>query len=341
MTRICIVGAGAIGGFLAHALHRAGADVSLVARGANLTAMRAQGLTLIADGKRETIQFAASEDAATFGVQDMVLIALKAHGVPALAAAITPLLGPETAVVSAVNGIPWWYFHGLNDPRFADRPWLHSVDPGGVQWRAFGPERAIGCVVYQACEMTEPGCVRHIGGDRVSLGEPDGRSSARVKRLADLLRAGGIRAPVKARIRDELWLKLLGNCSFNPVSALTGGSLDRIGNDPGCRAVLARAMEECRMVGRELGARFAIGIEQRIDGGAAIIGHKSSTLQDLEQGRPVELDAILCSVLELARRLGIATPCLDMLAALTRLQAAERGLYEPNPDVSAAISSAT
>ncbi|WP_052262051.1 ketopantoate reductase family protein, partial [Leisingera sp. ANG-M1] len=283
MTRICIFGAGAIGGYLAHALHKGGAEVSLVARGPHLQAIQENGLTFIKDGVSETIRLKASADPADLGPQDYVIIALKAHSVSQIAPRFKPLLTKETVIVSAVNGIPWWYFYKAETGTPMDNTWVETVDPGGAQWKAFGPERAIGCVVYPACEVPEPGVVRHKSGDRFTLGEPDGSRSERVMHLSKLMRAGGLRAPVKPRIRDELWIKLWGNCSFNPVSALTGASLDLIGADAACRTVIRDAMTECRKVGEAAGARFTVGIERRIQGGADIIGHKPSTRHDVEQ----------------------------------------------------------
>lgn len=338
MTRVCIYGAGSIGGFLAHALAKAGAEVSLVARGPHLDAIRANGLTVIRDGVADTVQLTASDNPADLGVQDYVIIGMKAHSVPPIVGQFAPLLHDQTAIVSAVNGIPWWYFHKADTGTVLDDHWVEAVDPGGAQWKFFGPQRAIGCVVYPACSIPEPGVVQHKSGDRISLGEPDGEKTERSRILAGLLRDGGLKAPVKPRIRDELWIKLWGNCSFNPVSALTGASLDRIGADPACRAVVRDIMVECRNVGQALGARFNVSIEHRIQGGADIIGHKPSTRQDVEQGRPMELDALVCSVQELARRLDIPTPTLDTISALVRMQGAALNLYSHRPDIEAIIT---
>lgn len=335
--KVCVFGAGAIGGLLAHALHKGGAEVSLVARGPHLAAIRAEGLTLETGEGRETLRLPATDDAATLGLQDYVVIALKAQGAAGAVPQVLPLLGEGTAVVPAVNGLPWWYFHqARTGTPLDDRP-VETVDPGGAQWHGFTPARAIGCVVYPACEIVAPGVVRHLGGDRVTLGEPDGTMSDRAVALSKALIRGGLRAPVKSRLRDEIWVKLLGNATFNPVSALTGASLDLLGADPGCRAVIRDAMAEARAVGTALGAHFAVGIERRIDGGAEITGHKPSTRHDIEAGRPVELDALVSAVQELARGLGIATPVLDTVAALARMQAEVLGLYTRRPGVEAAI----
>lgn len=335
MTGICVFGAGAIGGYLAAALAEAGADVSIVARGAHLAAIRERGLTLRKDGTDRTYRIRAAEDPRELGVQDYVIVGLKAHAVPPLVDRFAPLLGPDTAIVPAVNGIPWWYFYGASTGTALDGTWLESVDPGGAQWKGFGPERAIGCVVYPACEIAEPGVIRHISGDRFTLGEPDGSESERVRVLSELMIAGGLKAPRKPRLRDEIWIKLWGNCSFNPVSALTGASLDVIGADPACRRLVRDIMVECQRVGEAVGARFSVDIEKRIRGGADIVGHKPSTRHDVELGRPMEIDPLVSSVLELARRLDIATPTLDAVAALLRLQGQVLGLYERKPELEA------
>ena len=338
MTKVCIFGAGAIGGFLAHALHEGGAEVSLIARGAHLAAMQENGLTVIKEGVSETYKLNATDNPQTLGPQDYVISSLKAHSVAPVINQFTPLLADHTAVVSAVNGIPWWYFYKANSGTALEGQWLETVDPGGVQWKGFGPQRAIGCVVYPACEVIEPGVIDHKSGDRFSLGEPDGERSERVMALSKLMRDGGLRAPVKPRLRDELWIKVWGNATFNPASALTGASLDKLGSDPASRALIYAAMDECRTVGEAVGARFNVDIDRRIDAAAAIIGHKPSTRQDVEQGRPMELDALTSSVLELARRLDIATPTLDSLATLVRLQGEVLGLYQRRPEIEAAIA---
>lgn len=337
MSKICIYGAGGIGGYLAVALAKAGADVSVIARGPHLAAIRANGLTLLKDGERETVPLQATDDPTELGPQDFVFIGLKAHSVPPIVTQFAPLLNDNTAVISAVNGIPWWYFHRAETGTNLDDTPVQTVDPDGAQWQFFGPKRAIGCVVYPACEISEPGVIAHKSGDRFSLGEPDGERSDRCLALSEMMRAGGLKAPVKPRIRDEIWIKLWGNCSFNPISALTGASLDQIGNDGASRALVRAMMEECRTVGLALGARFNVSLERRIDGAASIIGHKPSTRQDVELGRPMELDALVVSVLELARKLDIPTPALDAVAALVRLQGEVLGLYQRRPEIEGMI----
>jgi len=339
MTKICIFGAGAIGGYMAHALIKAGTDVSLIARGPHLEGLRDNGLTLIKEGVAETLPVRATDTPEELGRQDYVISALKAHSVAPVIDRFKPLLADHTALVPAVNGIPWWYFYKAGSDSAMENRWLETSDPGGVQWAAFGPERAIGCVVYPACEISAPGQITLKSGDRFTLGEPDGQRSERVMKLSELMRAGGLRAPVKPRLRDEIWIKLWGNCSFNPVSALTGASLDLIGNDPASRAVIRDAMIECRKVGLAVGARFNVDIERRIQGGADIIGHKPSTRHDVELGRPMELDALTSTVLELARRLEIETPTLNAISALVRLQGSVLGLYDKQESIETAINS--
>ena len=327
MTRICIFGAGAIGGYVGAALHEAGAEVSLVARGPHLEAIRAEGLGLEKDGKVTRYSLPASDRPADLGPQDYVILAIKAHTIPMILDDLMPLLGPDTAVVPSVNGLPWWYFHKAQTGTALDEKPLQAVDPGGRVWNEIGPERAIGCVVYPACEIAAPGLVKHLDGDRFTLGEPSMEQSERVKTLSSLMIAGGLKAPQKPRIRDEIWVKLWGNCSFNPVSALTGATLDAIGNDPESRALVHAIMTEVQSVGEAIDVRFSVPIEKRIDGATAIVGHKPSTRQDIEAGRPLEIDPLVTAVLELAEGLGIETPALAHVTALLKLQAETLGLY--------------
>ena len=327
MTRICIFGAGAIGGYLAAALDNAGAAVSLVARGPHLEAILKNGLTFEKDGVTSTHHLPASSDPADLGPQDVVFLAVKAHGIPAIIDGLKPLLHEDTIIVPAVNGLPWWYFHGAGTGTALDEQPLLAVDPDRRIWDEIGPQRAIGCVVYPACEIAEPGHVRHLDGDRFSLGEPSGERTDRIRDLSALMIAGGLKAPVRPRIRDEIWIKLWGNCSFNPVSALTGATLDEIGNDPGSRQLVTDIMTEVQAIGEAAGARFGVSIDKRIAGATAIVGHKPSTRQDIEAGRPLEIDPILTAVIELADRLEIEAPALSRVTALLKLQAATLGLY--------------
>ncbi|MQX35419.1 2-dehydropantoate 2-reductase [Roseospira navarrensis] len=321
--RICIVGAGAIGGVLGARLARAGADVSLVARGPHLEAMRTHGLTLIEGDARETLPVRAVETPADLGVQDYVFVTLKAQSVPAMVERMQPLLGPTTAVVWAVNGVPWWYFHRLPGPWEGHR--LACLDPGDVQWTGLGPERMLGCVVYPAAEVIEPGVIRHIEGHRFTLGEPDGSKSERADRLSRALRDAGLKAPVRPDIRTEIWVKLWGNLSFNPLSALTGATLDVLCTDPGTRAVARSMMVEAQAIAETLGVRFPIDVDRRIRAGAAVGAHRTSMLQDLERGRPMEIDALVTAVQEMGRLVDVSTPTIDTVVSLVRLRARTAG----------------
>lgn len=324
--RICVFGAGAIGGYLAARLAaREENEVSLVARGPHLEAIRTKGLVLVEGEQRTVTRPRASADSRELGPQDYVVVTLKAHQITAAVPAIEALLGPETAIVWAVNGVPWWYFHGLEGP-WRDRR-LESVDPGGVIWDRLDPKRAIGCVVYPAAEVHEPGVVTLVEGDRFSLGEPDGSRSERVERLAKALVAAGLKAPVRPKIRDEIWVKLWGNLTFNPLSALTRATLDVICADPGTRAVARAMMVEAQTVAEKLGVRFAIDVDKRIEGAAAVGAHKTSMLQDLERGRPMEIDALVTAVLELAKLVEVATPTIATVHALVTLEARVAGCY--------------
>jgi len=324
--KICIFGAGAIGGYMAVKLVQAGADVSLVARGPHLAAMRDNGLTLIEeDGHETTVAVRASDDPAELGVQDYVIVTLKAHSVPPVVARMQPLIGPNTTIVSGVNGVPWWYFHGLEGPYQGTR--LASVDPGDAQWNGFGPDRVLGCVVYPAAEVIRPGVIKHIEGNRFSLGEPDGSKSDRATALSQALAAAGLKAPVRPRIRDEIWVKLWGNLSFNPISALTHATLDVLCTDPGTRAVARGMMVEAQEIAEKLGVKFPIDVDRRIDGGAAVGAHRTSMWQDLDAGRPMEIDALVSAVQELGRLTNTPTPTSDTVLALVQLRAKTVGLY--------------
>ena len=320
--KICIFGAGAIGGYLGVQLAAAGFDVSLVARGAHLAAIKANGLTLEIDGTVRTVRFTATDDPASLGVQDYLIITLKAHSVPGIVKSIQPLLGPSTSVVSAVNGIPWWYCHGLDSP-LGERH-IEAVDPGGEIWRSIGPERALGCVVYPSAEIVAPGVVRHISDNKFSLGEPNGAKSERIKTLAGAFIEGGLKAPVRPRLRDEIWIKLWGNLSFNPLSALTGATLDTLATDPGTRMVARQMMVEAQAVGEKLAVRFSVDVDKRIAGAAAVGAHRTSMLQDLDLGRPLEVGALVESVQELGRLVELPTPTIDIIHALLTQRIAVR-----------------
>jgi 2-dehydropantoate 2-reductase len=324
--KICIFGAGAIGGYMGAKLARAGTDVSLVARGPHLSAMQKNGLTLIDDGQEPVaVPVVASDDPEALGTQDYVIITLKAHSVPPVVDMMKPLIGDETTIVSGVNGVPWWYFHKLGGPHEGTR--LASVDPGDAQWDGFGPDRVLGCVVYPAAEVIEPGVVRHVEGNRFSLGEPDGSKSERALALSKALSTAGLKAPVRAHIRDEIWVKLWGNLSFNPISALTHSTLDVLCTDRGTRAVARAMMVEAQEIAEKLGVKFPIDVDRRIDGGAAVGAHRTSMWQDLELGRPMEIDALVSSVQELGTLTATPTPTIDTVLALIQLRARCAGLY--------------
>ena len=317
--RICVYGAGAVGGLLGARLAQAGCDVSLVARGAHLAAMQANGLRLRADGEELLVHPRCTDRAAELGPQDYVIVALKAHSVPAVVDELASLFGPDTAVVTAVNGVPWWYFHALEGPWRDHR--LESVDPGGRQWDVIGPRRAIGCVVYPACEIAEPGLIVHHANDKLTIGEPSGERSERARALCDALIAAGFKAPLRPQIRNEIWTKLWGNLCFNPISALTLGTLEQIADDPGTRGVARAMMLEAQAVGEKLGVHFPISVEQRIDAAQQLGAHKTSMLQDLERGRPMEIDALVTAVQEMGRLVAVPTPVLDTVLALLRQRA--------------------
>ncbi|MGB0569474.1 MAG: 2-dehydropantoate 2-reductase [Paracoccaceae bacterium] len=324
--KVCIFGAGAIGGYMGVKLAKAGADVSLVARGPHLAAMQEKGLTLIEEeGETTTAPVTASDDPAALGVQDYVIVTLKAHSVPPVVSKMAPLIGPNTTIVSGVNGVPWWYFHKLEGAHEGTR--LDSVDPGNVQWNGFGPDRVLGCVVYPAAEVIEPGVIKHIEGNRFSLGEPDGSKSDRAQALSKILANAGLKAPVRPKLRDEIWVKLWGNLSFNPISALTHATLDVLCTDEGTRAVARNMMVEAQEIAERLGVKFPIDVDRRIAGGAAVGAHRTSMLQDLDQGRPMEIDALVASVQELGRVTGVPTPTIDTVLGLIRLRARTAGLY--------------
>jgi 2-dehydropantoate 2-reductase len=321
--KLAVYGAGAIGGLLGARLAASGVDVSLVARGAQRAAIVRDGLTVNSADGSINVRLPCVEDPAELGPQDYVLIAVKAHSVPAVLPRLPALFGPHTAVIWAVNGLPWWYFYAL-DGAYRDHR-IASVDADGAQWRVIGPERVIGCVVYPACEVAAPGVIEHIEGDRFTLGEPSGEKTARLSALSDALREAGFKAPVRNQIRDELWIKLWGNLSFNPISALTGATLDVICTEAGTRAVARAMMLEAQAIALALGVKFPIDVDKRIAGAAAVGAHKTSMLQDLERGRKLETDALVASVVELGRLVGVATPTIDTVLALVEARARQAG----------------
>jgi 2-dehydropantoate 2-reductase len=330
LINVCIFGAGAIGGYLGCCLSKAGANVSLIARGPHKEAVEKNGLTLISEKSSETFQLKVTDNPSELNTQDYVIIAVKAHAITGIVKDLEPLLNEDTAVVSAVNGIPWWYFYKANSDTKLESTHVDSVDPNGIIWNTINPKRALGCVVYPACEIEKPGIIRHIEGNRFSIGEPNGAHSERLKILSGLLIRGGLKAPQKKQIRDEIWIKLWGNCSFNPISAITGMSLDVLGNDPSSRVLIQTLMEECQKVGEAVGAKFNVSIENRINGAASIIGHKPSTRQDIELKRPLEIDPIMSAIIEIGTKLNIPTPMLKHINGILKLKANYLGLYTRN-----------
>jgi 2-dehydropantoate 2-reductase len=326
--KIAVFGAGAIGGFLAVKLHQAGADVSVIARGPHLAAMRERGLTLKSEGETVTVRLPCTDKAEEAGLQDYVIVTLKANGLAPAAPQIAKLMGPQTALVTGINGVPYWYFHGLDGP-WRDRR-IESVDPGGKLWDLLPPRQAIGCIVYPAAEVIEPGVIEHTYGNRFTLGEPDGSKSSRAEALSQMLVKAGLKAPLRTNIRDEIWVKLWGNLAFNPLSALTSSTLDRLAFCPDLRAVARGMMEEAQAVGEALGAKFAVSIDKRMDGAGEVGAHKTSMLQDLERGRPMEIDALLGAVVELAELTGRQAPLCKTILALVRERARQAGCYPPN-----------
>ena len=323
--KICVYGAGAIGGYMGAELARSGADVSLIARGPHLAAMRKNGLKLRIGDEEYVTHPVCTDNPVDLGPQDFIIVTLKAHSVPRVVDDMQPLLGDNTAMVAAVNGVPWWYFYNLGGAYEGKR--VEAVDPGNVQWDGIGPERAIGCVVYPACEIVEPGVVQHISGNKFTLGEPSGEKTPRIESLSQALINANMKAPVRPRIRDEIWIKLWGNLSFNPISSLTSATLEEIAGDEGTRSVVSAMMIEAQAVGEALGVNFPISVEKRINGAGAVGAHKTSMLQDLELGRPMEIDALVAAVSEMGTLLGIKTPTINTILALVRQRARVAGCY--------------
>ncbi len=318
--RICVVGAGAIGGLLAARLAHAGEEVSVIARGAHLKAIEANGLSLIEeDGSRISARVRATQKIPEAGPQDVVILGMKAHQVADVLDDLPSLFTPETMVVTAQNGIPWWYFHKLPGP-FEGRV-VEAVDPGGRIAADLPSSRVIGTVVYPASEIVEPGVIKLIEGNRFSLAEIDGQKSERVSELSDVLTRAGFKAPVVSDIRAEIWTKLWGNMSFNPISALTHATLGSICRFPLTRKLAADMMREAQAVGEALGVRFRIPIEKRIAGAEAVGEHKTSMLQDVEAGRFIELEALMGSVVELGEVTGVPTPTISAIYACAKLLA--------------------
>ncbi|MGI9149734.1 MAG: 2-dehydropantoate 2-reductase [Chloroflexota bacterium] len=315
--RFVIVGAGATGGFLGARLAGADQDVTLIARGPHLEAMRANGLRVIGGGDDFVAHPACTDDLSVVGSADVVFLTVKAHALTALAPRLGPLLGPDTAVVTAQNGIPWWYFD--NDESRLAGTCLRSADPGAVIATSIETRRVIGCVVYPATQLVAPGVIEHLEGTRFSIGEPDGSKTPRCHAIAAALVAAGLKCPIRTRIRHDLWLKLLGNVAFNPISALTRATLVDIATHPQTRAVARAVMEEADSVARALGVKLEIGIDTRLTGAEQVGAHRTSMLQDVETGRPLEVEALLGTVVEIGELLHLELPHLRTIYACTQL----------------------
>jgi 2-dehydropantoate 2-reductase len=317
--RFLIAGAGAIGAYIGARMARAGFDVTLFARGPHLHAMQEHGVRVKStEGDfvaRPTIASSLEE----VGPVDVVFLGVKAHGLPQLAPQLKPALGPETTVVSTQNGIPWWYFQGFGGEWEGMR--LERVDPGGVISSAIGAHRVVGSIVYFATEITAPGVIQHNAGDRITLGEPDGARSDRCRRIAETLIASGLRCPVTAHIRQEIWVKILGNASLNPVSALTRATLGEMLRDPEVRSLIRNIMQEVEAVSRKLGMQLPVSVDQRIAGAEKVGEHKTSMMQDLEAGRPIELEPLVGAVVELGERVGLSMSCTRTIYSCTKLLA--------------------
>lgn len=324
--KVAIYGAGAIGAHLGGMLANNGVDVSLIARGPHLRAIQDNGLLMKFHQTDDIlVRPNATDNPAELGHQDYVIVTLKAHQSPAVVELMQPLLGPNTAVVTAMNGVPWWYFYRLGGEH--EGRTLESVDPGRVQWNGLGPHRAIGMVVHPAVEITAPGVMQHVEGNAYQVGEPSGEKTDRVANLAEALVDAGLRAPISSKIRDDIWVKLWGNLCLNPISALTDATLAGIGRDDGVRELVFKLAEEGRAVGEALGARFRFTADRRFTAAFEVGEHKTSMLQDLERGRPMEIDALVTAVCELGDIVGVDTPVLDAVLALVRLKARNAGLY--------------
>jgi len=315
--KICVIGAGAIGGLLAAKLAEAGEEVGVVARGAQLQAIREQGLVLREEDRDIVARVAASDRIADLGEPDLIVLGMKAHQVAAVAPEVGSILGPRTLVLTAQNGIPWWYFFKHGGPREGVR--LQSVDPGGVIADHLPIDRVIATVVYPAAEIERPGVIHHVEGNRFSLAEIDGAKSERISAISEIFGRAGFKAPVVTDVRTEIWTKLLGNLSLNPISALTHATLQDICRYPKTRALAMEMMREALAVAEAFGIRLRISLEKRIAGAEAVGAHKTSMLQDVESGRALEADALIGSVIELARMADVATPHIDAIYAVTKL----------------------
>ena len=330
--KICIYGAGAVGGLIAGRLAQCDHEVSVVARGAHLTAILKDGLRIVSEGKQTATRLKANNDAARLGAQDCVIVAVKGQSLPGVAANIAPLLGDDTSIVTAMNGVPWWFFDRL--PFASERPGrgggtlrLESMDPGGALSRAMPTGRIVGCVVHLSASTPEPGLIRHNMGNRLILGEPGGRNTARTGAVLDALNQAGFEAEASAFIEKDFWVKLLGNISFNPVSALTLATADRMIGNAYVKDYMVAIMRECLAIGRAIGVDADIDPEARMDMARKLGVFKTSMLQDLEAGKSLEIDGLLTGTLEIAKKAGVPAPFTESLAGLARLRAESAGQY--------------
>ena len=323
--KICVYGAGAVGGLIAARLVQAGRDASVVARGAHLAAIKEKGLRVLAGGKEFTVRLKAEQDPSKLGPQDVVIVAVKAQNLGEVAANIAPLIGANTSIVTAMNGVPWWFFDRL--PYGSGKLRLESLDPGGKLSKAMPTERIVGCVIHLAASTPEPGLISHGMGERLILGEPGGRNTARTQSIVEALGAAGFEATASPFIEKDFWVKLIGNVSFNPVAALTLASANRLIDDEYVKAYMIAIMQECLAIGRAVGVDAGIDPEARMDMARKLGKFKPSTLQDMEAGKSLEIDGLLIGTLEIAKKAGVAAPFTESLAGLARLRAESTGQY--------------
>jgi 2-dehydropantoate 2-reductase len=313
-VRFAVLGAGAIGAYVGAALSRGGADVTLIARGEHLRAMQERGVRVLSKRGDFTAHPDATDDLEAIAGADVVFVALKAYSLPDIAPRLGRLLAPGAAAIWAQNGVPWWYFQSLPEPLG-----LQSVDPGGVIARSIGPEPNIGCVVFCSTEIIEPGVIKHVEGTRFTIGEPDGSRSERCEQISAAFAAGGLKAPVDVKLRDQIWLKLVGNVAFNPITALTQATLGELGTLPEMRDLLLAVFTECAAVAERLGISFPVSLDRRLEAGLAVGDHKTSMLQDLEAGKRLELDCMTGAIVELAGQLDVDVPHIQTVHACVKL----------------------
>jgi 2-dehydropantoate 2-reductase len=313
-VRFAVLGAGAIGAYVGAALARGGADVTLIARGEHLRAMQERGVRVLSKRGDFTAHPDATDDLEAIAGADVVFVALKAYSLPDIAPRLGRLIAPGAAAIWAQNGVPWWYFQSLPEPLG-----LQSVDPGGVIARSIGPEPNIGCVVFCSTEIIEPGVIKHVEGTRFTIGEPDGSRSERCEQISAAFAAGGLKAPVDVKLRDQIWLKLVGNVAFNPITALTQATLGELGTLPEMRDLLRAVFTECAAVAERLGISFPVSLDRRLEAGLAVGDHKTSMLQDLEAGKRLELDCMTGAIVELAGQLDVEVPHIQTVHACVKL----------------------